>query len=140
MAYLLDTNIISELRRGKRCDPEVRRWARKTKGNRHCISVLSLGEIRKGIEILRRRSPEQCPAFEDWLEILQSEYEADILPIDEAVSARWGRLMARRSLPVIDGLLAASALTHGLTVATRNGNDFKGTGVKLVNPFLGSKN
>ena len=92
------------------------------------------------VEILKRRSPAQCPAFEDWLEILQSEYEANLLPIDEAVSARWGRLMARCNVSVIDGLLPASALTHGLTVATRNGNDFKGTGVKWVNSFLESKN
>ncbi len=135
MPYLLDTNILSELRRGKRCHPRVRSWAQSTQHDRHCISVLSLGEIRKGVEILRRRSPEQCPAFEDWLARLQLEYEADILPISSSISERWGQLMAERSLPVIDGLLAATALTYGLTVATRNVQDFEGTRVAWVNPF-----
>ncbi|NBB80834.1 MAG: PIN domain-containing protein [Verrucomicrobia bacterium] len=135
MPYLLDTNILSELRRGKRCDPNVLRWAQLTSSERHCISTLSLGEIRKGIEILKRRAPQQCPAFEDWLARLQLDYEADILPIDSIISERWGKLMAKRTLPVIDGLLAATALTHKLTVATRNIDDFKGSGVKCVNPF-----
>lgn len=135
MSYLLDTNILSELRRGRQGDPRVRAWAKATESDRHCISVLSLGEIRKGIEILRRRAPEQCPAFEGWLAKLQADYAAHILPIDGIISERWGHLMAERSLPVIDGLLAATALTYRLTIATRNVNDFRETGVEWVNPF-----
>lgn len=135
MPYLLDTNILSELRRGKRCDPNIAKWAHATRADRHCISVLSLGEIRKGIESLRRKSPKQCPAFENWLLTLQTEYETDILPITDAVGERWGQLMAVHTFPVIDGLLAATALTHGLTVATRNVADFERSGVKVVNPF-----
>lgn len=135
MPYLLDTNILSELRRGRRCDPGVKRWATSASGDQHYISVLSLGEIRKGIEVLRRRAPGQCPAFEQWLSKLQSDYDANLLPIDDAVAERWGRLMAERSLPVIDGLLAATALVHELTVATRNIGDFKDLGVEWVNPF-----
>ena len=135
MPYLLDTNILSELRRGQRCDPKVAEWAHSTSADRHCISALSLGEIRKGIEILRRKSPQQCPAFENWLLTLQTEYEADILPITDRISDQWGHMMAQQTLPVIDGLLAATALSHGLTVATRNVADFKNSGVNMVNPF-----
>ena len=135
MPYLLDTNILSELRRGPRCDAKVAQWAHSTRSDRHCISVLSLGEIRKGIENLRRKSPQQCPAFENWLLTLQADYEADILPITDAISDQWGRMMAQQTLPVIDGLLAATALTHGLTVATRNIADFENSDVAVVNPF-----
>ena len=137
MPYLLDTNILSELRKGTHCDPQVLKWAQRTQNDRHCISILSLGEIRKGIETLRRKSPKQCPAFENWLLTLQTDYEADILPLTDLISDQWGRMMAVRTLPVIDGLLAATALTHGLTVATRNIADFDRSGVELVNPFEG---
>lgn len=135
MPYLLDTNILSELRKGRRCDSHVQEWAQATAKVRHYISVLSLGEIRKGIEILRRRAPKQCPAYEKWLLSLETEYEADILPITDSISDQWGRLMAKQTLPVIDGLLAATALTHELTVATRNTSDFKNSEVKVVNPY-----
>ena len=135
MPFLLDTNVLSELRKGSRCRAEVRSWARSTVGDRHCISVLSLGEIRKGIEILRRKSPAQCPAFERWLIRLKTDYEREILPVTEEIVDRWGKLMARRSLPVIDGLIAATAVEYGLTVATRNIADYLPAGVALVNPF-----
>lgn len=135
MAYLLDTNVLSELRKGSRCDERVRAWAVSVQSERHCISVLSLGEIRKGIEILRRKAPDQCPAFERWLCTIQVEYAGDILPVTEAVADRWGHLMAEQTLPVLDSLIAATALEHRLVVATRNTQDFLTTGVALVNPF-----
>jgi predicted nucleic acid-binding protein len=133
--YLLDTNVLSELRRGRRGDQRVRAWAETVSGERHFVSVLSLGEIRKGIERLRCKSPQQCEAFEQWLERLSVDYAEDILEVNDAVADRWGRLEAGRTRPVIDGLLAATALESDLTIATRNTKDFAGTGVKLVNPF-----
>jgi toxin FitB len=136
MAFLLDTNVLSELRKGLRCEAKVRQWAQPTVSARHCISVLSLGEIRKGIELLRRKSPAQCTAFERWLSRLQNDYDRDILPVTEEIACRWGRLMVNRTLPVIDGLLAATALEHNLTIATRNAADFQSTGVTLINPFV----
>jgi len=135
MPYLLDTNVLSELRKGARSNPKVRQWALSTIGDRHCICVLSLGEIRKGIELLRNKSPDQCPAFERWLALLLRDFEQDILPITENIVDRWGRLIAGQPLPVIDSLIAATALEYGLTVVTRNTADFQRTGVKLVNPF-----
>jgi predicted nucleic acid-binding protein len=134
----LDTNVLSELRKGRRGDQRVRVWAEAVGGERHFLSVLSLGEIRKGIERLRRKTPEQCEAFEQWLERLSVDYADDILEVNDVIADRWGRLDASRTRPVIDGLLAATALEFGLTIATRNTKDFAGTGVKLVNPFDGS--
>ncbi len=135
MPYLLDTNVLSELRKGRRADQRVRAWAEAVSGERHFVSVLSLGEIRKGIERLRSKSPQQCEVFEQWLERLCVDYAEDILEVNDAIADRWGRLEAGRTRPVIDGLLAATALESGLTIATRNTGDFSGTGVKLVNPF-----
>jgi predicted nucleic acid-binding protein len=133
--FLLDTNVLSELRKGLRCDPGVSRWAAATAGERHFVSVLTMGEIRKGIEILRRKAPDQCPAFERWLVRIESDYDREILPITPSVADRWGRLAAERSLPVIDGLLAATALEFRLKLVTRNAVAFSGTGVEVVNPF-----
>jgi len=135
MAFLLDTNVLSELRKGAKCNPRVRKWAVSNKGHRHCISVISLGEIRKGIESLRRNAPDQCPASESWLEALRSDYSKDILPVSEEIMNRWGLLQSAQSLPVLDSLIAATALEHGLTVATRNVRDLEKTGARLVNPF-----
>ena len=118
-----------------RGDERVRAWAKSVSGERHFVSVLSLGEIRKGIERLRRTTPEKCAVFEQWLERLALDYAGDILEVNDVVADRWGRLEAFRTRPVIDGLLAATALEFGLTVTTRNTKDFAGTGVKLVNPF-----
>ena len=133
--YLLDTNVLSELRKGLRGDKSVRAWASHVKSERHYVSVLSLGEIRKGIERLRRTAPDRCEVLEEWLERLTVDYAGDILDVTNAIADRWGRLEAGRTRPVIDGLLAATALECGLIIATRNTKDFAGTGVKLVNPF-----
>ncbi len=133
--YLLDTNILSELRKGARAHPAVRRWAAGTAREIHKVSVLSLGEIRKDIDILQRRSPQQARVLNSWLDRLRTNYADDLLPIESQIVDRWGRLEATRSLAVIDGLLAATALVHDLVLATRNTRDFTDTGVSLVNPF-----
>jgi predicted nucleic acid-binding protein len=135
MPYLLDTNVLSELRKGARCDAAVAAWAERERQESHYLSTLSLGEIRKGIELLRRKAPRDAAALEVWLARLIDQYEGAILGITPEIAETWGRLCARRPLPVIDSLLAATALEFGLTVATRNIADFKGTGVKTVNPF-----
>jgi predicted nucleic acid-binding protein len=135
MPFLLDTNILSELRKGARCDPNVLHWAAKESIQAHYISVLSLGEIRKGIELLRQKSPEKCIPLENWLEKLHTDYANCTIAITAEISERWGELSSRRSLPVIDALIAATALEFGLTLATRNTKDFDGLGIPIVNPF-----
>jgi predicted nucleic acid-binding protein len=135
MPFLLDTNVLSELRKGERCDAAVAAWADHVRHESHYLSALSLGEIRKGIELLRRKAPRDAAALEVWLARLIDQYEGAILGITPEIAETWGRLCARRPLPVVDSLLAATALEFGLTVATRNTTDFKGTGVKTINPF-----
>jgi toxin FitB len=135
VAWLLDTNVLSELRKGSRASAKVRNWAAITLRDRHYISVLSLGEIRKGIELLRKKSPDKCPEFERWLARLHTDYAEDIIPISEEVAEHWGRLTAIRTFPVMDGLIAATALAHGLAIATRNVTDFKSSGAETFNPF-----
>ena len=135
MPFLLDTNILSELRKGVHCDPNVSSWAAKESTQAHYISVLSLGEIRKGIELLRKKSPEKCIQLENWLEKLQSDYANCTIAITTEISERWGKLASQRSLPVIDALLSATALELGLTLVTRNIKDFEGLGIPIVNPF-----
>lgn len=99
------------------------------------MSVLTLGEIRSGIERIRRRDPAQARALEAWLTRLRRGYGDRTLPISPEVGDRWGRLNAVRPLPTVDSLIAATALEHGLTLVTRNVDDYAGTGVALFNPF-----
>jgi len=136
MAFLIDTNVLSELRKGPKADPKVRKWAVATASHRHCVSVLTLGEIRRGIDRLRGKDKTRAAALDLWLEKLRTEFGRDILPVTDEVAEQWGRMTAGVSLPVTDSLIAATALVHGLTVVTRNEDDFERCGVGVVNPFL----
>jgi toxin FitB len=136
--FLLDTNVISELIKAKP-DPRVVRWIEQTDESILFLSVLTLGEIRRGIERLnlgRRRG-----RLESWLEVdLRARFPNRILAIDEAVAERWGTLSAGadakgRPVPVIDGLLAATALHHDLMLVARSDPDIAGTGVPTLNPW-----
>jgi predicted nucleic acid-binding protein len=133
--YLIDTNIVSEVRKGVRCDTNVARWYGILDDANLYLSVLVLGEIRKGIERCRARDPAQARALEKWLVEVDKAFGERILPVDSAVAYEWGRMNASRPLPVIDGLLAATAKVHGLTLATRDVRDVEGLGVRVVNPF-----
>jgi predicted nucleic acid-binding protein len=138
MMYMLDTNIISEVRKGSRCDRNVAAWYRSIRDDELFLSVLVIGEIRQGIERLRPRNPRQAGALERWLDEVAQAFGDRILPVDERVAQRWGRMNARQIFPVIDSLLAATADAHGLTLATRNTADLEGSGVRCVNPFAPS--
>ena len=136
MSYLLDTNVLSELRR-KRPDPRVVKWFEDRPRALLYLSVLTLGEIRKGIESLQETQRKQV--LIDWLEVdLPQYFLGRLLDVDVPVADRWGRLMseAARPLPAIDGLLAATALRHDLTLVTRNTKDFENLGVRLLNPWV----
>jgi predicted nucleic acid-binding protein len=138
MGYLIDTNILSELQKGSRCNPSVRRWYQATDSNELFLSVLVIGEIRQGIERLRRRDPNQAIRLEQKLSAVETLMAGRILPITLAIADRWGCLNAHNPLPVIDGLLAATALERDLTLVTRNVRDVERTGVRLLNPFVQS--
>jgi len=134
MAYLLDTCIVSELRRAT-CNPGVAAWISNIDPDEAFLSVITLGEIRRGIELHRSKDPRAAGALERWLGGLESHYEARILPITSAVADRWGRLSPTQPLPVSDGLIAATGLEHKLTIVTRNVDDFRRSGVNTLNPF-----
>ena len=135
MSYLIDTNIISEIRKGRRCDVNVARWYEAIEDASLYLSVMVIGEIRKGIEKLRPKNATQASMIEDWLEEVAKAFGDRILPIDGTVANEWGRLTAIRPLPVIDGLLAATAKVHGMTLVTRNIADIADLGVHVINPF-----
>jgi toxin FitB len=132
--YLLDTNVISEARRPGG-DPAVKRWFDSAASDDLYLSVLVLGEIRQGIERLRRRDSAQADVYEVWLARLSRDYSDRVVPVTAEVAEEWGRLNVPRPLPAIDSLLAATARVHNLTLVTRNTADVAQTGVRLLNPF-----
>ena len=133
--YLIDTNIISEVRKGRRCDRHVAAWYQVTRDDELFLSVLVVGEIRQGIERLRRRDRQRAAALEHWLGEVLASFGERVLTIDERVAQIWGRLNAREPLAVVDSLLAATAEAHGLTLVTRNLKDIERSGVRCLNPF-----
>jgi predicted nucleic acid-binding protein len=140
VSYLIDTNIISEVRKGGRCDPNVSAWYASVADDDLFLSTLVLGEIRKGIAIARVRDGAKASALEQWLRVVEMAFGARVLGVDNAVSDRWGRMSAIRRIPVVDGLLAATAAVNGLTLVTRNERDVAGLGATVLNPFRFGKN
>lgn len=134
MSFLLDTNVISEARKPNG-NPNVAAWLASVRGPDLYLSVLVVGEIRQGIERLRRRDRAQAGVYEAWLAKLQQDYADRILPITVAVAAEWGRMNVPDPVPVIDGLMAATASVQGLTLVTRDTAGLARTGVRLLNPF-----
>jgi len=135
MSYLLDTNIVSETVR-RNANKAVIAWLDQLPGEALSVSVLTLGEIRKGIEALAERKRREKLRL--WLEHdLPAWFEGRVLPVDLAVADRWGRLLAEVGRPVstTDSLLAATALHHELRLVTRNSGDFEYPGLEVINPF-----
>jgi hypothetical protein len=135
VSFLLDTNIISDLRRTAAHTAPLDRWFAEQTADSLFVSVITIGEIREGIERLRRRESRRAGILAHWLDDLSRVYRDRVLPIDAAVADEWGRLRSVRTLPVVDALLAATARTHGLTLVTRNDKDFAGLNLDVLNPF-----
>ena len=134
--YLLDTNVLSEIRKGsRRARPEVWQWWLGMRNEELFLSVMTLGEIRKGIDRLASRDAAQTLILENWLDAVKADFLDRWIEITPGVAECWGRLQAVRSLPEVDALLAASALKHDLTLVTRNEADFAGLGIRVLNPF-----
>ena len=134
MSYLLDTNVVSEIRK-QRPDRHVLAWWNKVTSAEIFISALTIGEIRLGIERLRRKDSAQAELLERWLHGLRATYQHHIVNVDARIAEEWGRMNVPDPLPVIDGLLAATAIARGLTLVTRNTTDLARTGVLMLNPF-----
>ncbi len=139
VGYLLDTNVISELMKS-RPSRSVSNWIVATPEELMYLSVITIGEIRKGIDLLEEVDPKRG-ALQSWLDHdLRIRFAGRLLPFDEWVAERWGQIEAtaraqRDTLPTIDAQLAATALHHGLTFVTRNTSDVRPTGVPLFNPW-----
>ena len=134
MSFVLDTNVVSEMRK-VRPHHRVRAWFGSVDAADLYLSVLVVGEIAQGVERLRRRDPDRARVYDDWLATLRRDFGHRILPVDVAVAEEWGRLNAAAPLPVIDGLLAATANVRGWTLVTRNTKDVQRTGVRSLDPF-----
>lgn len=134
MTWLLDTNIVSELRKGDEAHAGLRAWFADAREEDLFTSVLVLGEIRRGIESIRRRDVPSALALEQWLARLVDGFSERVLGIDARISDRWGRLNVPDPIPTVDGLLAATALVHDLVLVTRNVRDAERTGVRLFDP------
>ena len=132
--YLLDTNVVSETRKS-RADAGVMAFLSAGEASRLFLSVLTLGELHKGVEAKRRTDPGAADMLGAWVDGIETTYGDRVLPVDAAVARRWGELSAGRTLPVIDVLIAATAMRHGLTLVTRNRRDVETTGVPLVDPW-----
>jgi hypothetical protein len=135
VSYLLDTNVISEIRKGERCNANVAAWYASADDADVYLSVLVLGEIRKGIEQLRGKDQKRAGEFEMWLSVLRDRFGERVVPVDRAVADEWGRMSAGRSVPATDALLAATAKVHQMTLVTRNLSDVADLGVDVLNPF-----
>ena len=135
MSFLVDTNVLSELRKGPRANARVVDWFRSVDDAALHLSVLVIGELRQGVERLRRRDPPAAAKLDRWLHELIERHADRTLPVDAAVADRWGRLNVPDPIPAVDGLLAATALVHSLTLVTRNVRDVQRTGVRHLDPF-----
>jgi toxin FitB len=130
--YLVDTNVLSEARRGA---PAARDWLRSVDPETIYLSVITLGEIMKGIELRQRTDPRAAGSLRQWIEQLRHGYADRILPVGDEVALEWGRLAAERPRAMADALIAATAIVHRKTIVTRNTADFEETRVPVINPW-----
>jgi predicted nucleic acid-binding protein len=134
MKYLIDTNVMSEVRK-PRGDRRVHAWYASVRSEDRYLSVLAIGEVRKGIELARAHDPSKADVFEHWLQDLETNFRERIVEVDQEVGDVWGRMSATRPRPPIDTLQAATAPVHGMTFVTRNERHVADLGVPILNPF-----
>ncbi|MBY4607892.1 type II toxin-antitoxin system VapC family toxin [Rhizobium sp. 9T] len=133
--YLIDTNIVSEARRGT---PQAVSWLRSVDPLSIHLSALSLGEIMRGIALKQRSDPKAAAHLAEWLRKLRHDHSARILPVTDQIAVEWGRIAPIRPRGDIDGLIAATAIVHDLIVVTRNVGDFDDTGASVIDPWESS--
>jgi predicted nucleic acid-binding protein len=132
--YLLDTNVVSETRR-REPHPGVLAFLASVSSSLLFLSVITVGELRRGVAARRRTDPTIAAALREWVDELAARFADQLLPVDVAVADRWGELTSPGAVPVVDALIAATALEHDLTVVTRNVKDFERFEVDLLDPW-----
>ena len=135
MSFLLDTNVVSELRKGRRSNAGVSSWFASVDESQLQLSVLVVGELRQGVERIRRRDVSTAQRLDRWLLAIVEGFGDRVLPVDARVAEVWGKLNVPDPLPAVDGLLAATAIAHDLTLVTRNTRHVDRTGARILNPF-----
>lgn len=135
MKVLVDTNVLSELKRGRNAAPNVVAWFAQIPSDQVFTSVVVLGEIRRGIELMARRDKAQAVVFERWYVAMRDRFEDRVLVVDEHVMMVWSRISVPDMLPAYDGLIAATALVQGMAVATRNTTDYRRVGLDVIDPW-----
>ena len=137
MSYLLDTNVLSETRK-RRPDAGLRRWLEAAPPDRLNVSVLTIGEIERGVaQLIQRGDHRQAAVLESWLEEVVEEFGGRIVPVGVQVARQWGRQSRVQPVPAVDALIAATAKVYDWTLVTRNTKDFVHTDVRVLNPFTG---
>lgn len=134
--YLIDTNVISELRKGKRANSGVLRWFERHTGEDLWLSVLVVAELRRGSAVIRERDPAEADKLDSWLDYLEASYSDRILPVTLDIVRQWAAMEIPDPLPMVDGLLAATAISHGLTLLTRNAAEIERSHANWENPFV----
>jgi toxin FitB len=135
LKYLVDTNVLSELQK-PRPEPNALAWFKSVPPNDVHVSVITLGEIERGIEKVRAADPEYASALEGWLQAVLDNYADRIVDVDAAIARRWGVLGHSHAHAPVDAMLAATAIERGLVLVTRNVRDIERTGVRWLNPFV----
>lgn len=135
MAYLVDTNVVSEFRKGDRGEKNVAAWFAAVEDDELFLSVLVIGELQRGVDRIRRRDAAGAVALDSWLGKLIAKFDDRILPVTLPIARLWGSFGVPDPIPTVDGLLAATAVHHDLVLVTRNVKDVERTGVPTLNPF-----
>jgi hypothetical protein len=135
VSYLVDTNVVSEVRKSKRANSKVLAWWDSVQTSRMYLHVLTIGEIHRGIVLLRDTDPKQARFLGIWLKGLSRYFRGRLVTIDLQASLIWAEIQSRGTIPHVDALIAASAIRHDLTLVTRNIRDIHDTGVRYLNPF-----
>ena len=135
MSYLVDTNVVSELRKRRRANQSVAAWFEEREPEDLYLSVLVIGELRRGAARIRRRDPAAAESLDKWVTQIGERFGDRVLAVDHTIAERWGEITAHPTLPDVDGLLAATALVHDLVVVTRNVRHIEPTGARCLDPF-----
>jgi toxin FitB len=133
--YLVDTNVVSEVRKGARCNPGVRAWYDSVPTEQLLITAITFGELLRGIHLVRRNDPQQATVLDAWYRQLKVLFANKVIAVDLTVMERWAEISAARTIAPLDGIIAATAITKDLIVVTRNISDFTPTGAQVLNPF-----